>query len=123
MQLEAALSHMNKYGRIVLSGMISHFNLPVGQRYAVKNLFQLVGKSVRMQGFQIGDVNMRTKWTASHRRDMEKWLEDRSIKPIFDETVGVEHGAKAFKALLMGRNHGGVVLRVWSDYQGESTGD
>ena len=96
--------------------MISQYNLSADQRYGIKNLFQLVGKSVRMQGFQVGDVNMRAKWTSSHRRDVTKWLEEGSVKGTFDETVGIEHGAEAFKAMLTGGNHGKAVLRVWSDY-------
>lgn len=49
--LEAALTAMNTFGRVVACGMISQYNLPPPQQYGVKNLMLVVGKRITMRGF------------------------------------------------------------------------
>ena len=50
-QLEAAISHLNDFGRIVACGMISQYNKPSSEAYGVKNLMSVVRKKLRMRGF------------------------------------------------------------------------
>ncbi|KAL6576000.1 hypothetical protein OROHE_000471 [Orobanche hederae] len=47
--LEAALLNMKLNGRVVACGMISQYNLSEAQ--GVRNLFKIVAKQIRMQGF------------------------------------------------------------------------
>ncbi|KAL6575999.1 hypothetical protein OROHE_000470 [Orobanche hederae] len=47
--LEAALLNINLNGRVVACGMISQYNLSEAQ--GVRNLFKIVAKQIRMQGF------------------------------------------------------------------------
>ncbi|GJN91457.1 hypothetical protein Rhopal_004480-T1 [Rhodotorula paludigena] len=49
-QLEAALDHIGRGGRIVAIGGISTYN---GQPYGIKNLFHVVAKELKFEGFII----------------------------------------------------------------------
>ncbi|KAM0007555.1 putative oxidoreductase [Helianthus debilis subsp. tardiflorus] len=51
--LQAVLSNMRLNGRILVCRMISQYNLE--QEEGVRNLFLLVTKRLRMQGFIVGD--------------------------------------------------------------------
>lgn len=49
-------------GYLVACGMVSQYNLPLDQRYGVKNLFQIVAKRLKMQGFIVGDPGFGPKY-------------------------------------------------------------
>ena len=46
----------------VACGMVSQYNLAPGDRYPIKNLFHIIGKRIKFQGFIQGDANMRPKY-------------------------------------------------------------
>ncbi|XP_021822911.1 NADPH-dependent oxidoreductase 2-alkenal reductase-like [Prunus avium] len=58
--LEAVLNHVNKHAKIPLCGMIPEYNRVIKfvqvwtEREGVRNLLNLVGKEVHMQGFMLG---------------------------------------------------------------------
>ena len=109
-QLEAAIGHMNKGGRIVVCGMISQYNKSPNERYGIKNLFQFVGQGLTMRGFLVGDLI--PIWKDRHREDVSQWLEEGSIRAKIDETMGIEEAAKAFVGMLEGRNFGKAVIKI-----------
>ena len=49
--MQAAIAHMNTFGRIVACGMISQYNKPPEEAFGVTNLMQVVAKRLKMQGF------------------------------------------------------------------------
>ncbi|XP_021822882.1 (+)-pulegone reductase-like [Prunus avium] len=51
--LEAVLNHVNKNAKIPLCGMISGYNKVWTEREGVRNLLNLIGKEVNMQGFMV----------------------------------------------------------------------
>lgn len=60
-QLEAAINHMNDFGRIVACGMISNYNKPPSDHYPIRNLMQVVAKRLKMQGFIVRTAKHVTK--------------------------------------------------------------
>ncbi len=109
--LEAALEHMNDYGRIVLCGMISGYNAtePVA---GPANLFQIILKRLTMQGFIVTDHfdNMLQFY-----EDMGKWTTAGKIK--WKETVveGLENAPGAFVGLFRGQNFGKMLVKIGPD--------
>lgn len=106
--LEVALELMNKYGRVVMCGMISTYNSvepPPGPR----NLIHVVAKSLKMHGFIVTDfLDMAPQFFA----DMGAWIRTGKIK--WRETVvdGIENAPRAFLGLFKGDNIGKMLVRL-----------
>ena len=110
--LEAALEHMNKFGRIVMCGMISMYNAtePVP---GPANLFYLIGKQLTMQGFIVSDHYDKLM---QFYADMAKWIAEGHIK--WKETIveGLENAPSALIGLFNGENFGKMIVKIgdWS---------
>ena len=109
--LEAALEHMNTYGRIVMCGMISMYNAtkPVP---GPANLFYVTSKQLTMRGFIVMDHFDKLQQFFS---DMGKWISEGKIK--WKETIvhGIENAPKAFIGLFKGKNFGKMLVKIGSD--------
>jgi NADPH-dependent curcumin reductase CurA len=106
--LEAALAALRVRGRVVACGAISQYNateLPPGPR----NLFLVVTKRLRMEGFIVSDHTDRAPAFFS---DMASWVRDGSVR--YRETVvqGIENAPQAFIGLLGGENVGKMLVEV-----------
>ncbi|MCM2369666.1 NADP-dependent oxidoreductase [Aporhodopirellula aestuarii] len=106
--LEAALQHMNDFGRIAACGMISTYNATKPPA-APRNLFQVIGKRIRMQGFIVRD----------HMEDYQEFMRDvstliRSERVVWEETItdGLENAPNAFIGLFEGENLGKSLVRI-----------
>jgi NADPH-dependent curcumin reductase CurA len=106
--LEAALEHMNKFGRIVMCGMIDVYNAtaPVP---GPSNLFYIIGKQLTMQGFIVSDHFDKL---AQFYADMGKWIAEGKIK--WKETIvqGLENAPGAFIGLFKGENFGKMIVKI-----------
>ena len=109
--LEVALELMNKYGRLVMCGMISMYNdvePPPGPR----NLVYVVGKSLKMQGFIVSDfLDMVPQFFA----DMGAWVGAGKIKWRDTVVDGIENAPQAFLGLFKGDNIGKMLVRLGPD--------
>jgi NADPH-dependent curcumin reductase CurA len=106
--LEAALDHMNMFGRIPLCGMISQYNAtepPPGP----SNLGVAVGKRLTLKGFIVGDHAARFP---QFYADMGRWIAEGKIK--WRETVveGLEKAPAAFIGLFKGENFGKMLVKI-----------
>lgn len=109
--LDAALRHMKVFGRIAVCGMISAYNLDMPSP-APRNLFMLIVRRVRMQGFLVHD---HKDLLPAFLTDMGRWIAEGRLK--WKETVvdGLENAPAAFIGLFHGENLGKMLVRVAAD--------
>ncbi|XP_047954313.1 2-alkenal reductase (NADP(+)-dependent)-like [Salvia hispanica] len=105
--LEAVLSNMRLHGRVAVCGMISQYSLE--QPEGVHNLFNLITKRIRMEGFIVTD----------HYHLYPKFLEmvvplikEEKITYVEDIAEGIESAPGALVGLFSGRNVGKQVVVV-----------
>jgi NADPH-dependent curcumin reductase CurA len=96
----------------VACGMISQYNLPPSEAYPIRNLMQVVGKRLKMQGFIVGDANMGPKYSKEHQEKLQKWIADGSFKAQQSVTKGIDNAAEGFLGMLRGDNFGKAVLEI-----------
>jgi NADPH-dependent curcumin reductase CurA len=109
--LEAAIGALREHGRIVACGSISRYNDTEAQP-GPRNLFMVVTKRLRMQGYIVGDHNDRFPDFVA---DAATWARDGRLR--WRETVveGIERAPEAFIGLLRGDNIGKMLVKVGPD--------
>ena len=106
--LEAALEHMNTYGRLVMCGMISIYNATEPIPGPV-NLYYATTKRLTIQGFIVTDhFDKLPRFYA----DMGKWIAEGKIQ--WKETIveGIENAPQAFIGLFKGENFGKMLIKI-----------
>ncbi|MGW7086570.1 NADP-dependent oxidoreductase [Streptomyces sp. NPDC054871] len=106
--LEAAISSLREYGRIVRIGTMAQKN-STDTPYALRNLPDIVEKSLRMEGFLV-----------SNYRDVQEELNEFVVPHLqsgrigLDETVVEGFGSivDAFLGMLRGENRGKIIVRA-----------
>jgi NADPH-dependent curcumin reductase CurA len=103
-QLEAAITALRPFGRIAACGMISGYN---EAQPGPRNIIQIVGKRLRMQGFIVSD-----NWSHFGEFVAEIGPELRAGKIHAQESFvdGVENAPEAFIDMLRGGKHIGKVI-------------
>ncbi|RCV15885.1 hypothetical protein SETIT_3G093900v2 [Setaria italica] len=105
--LEAVLDNMRVHGRIPVCGMISQYNLE--QPEGVHNLFQVVAKRLRMEGFMVFDYfNQYYKF----EEEMAGYLKEGKVSYVEDVADGLEKAPAALIGLFTGRNVGKQLVAV-----------
>jgi NADPH:quinone reductase len=109
--LEAAIGALRTYGRVVACGSISRYN-DVQAAPGPRNMFMVVTKRLRIQGYIISDHYDRFPEFLEKARE---WVRDGRLR--YRETVveGIENAPKAFLGLLRGENIGKMLVRVGTD--------
>lgn len=109
--LEAAMQHMNNFGRIVVCGLISQYNVTEPQP-GPRNLRLVYEKRLTLQGFIVTDhYDRRPQFLA----DMRQWISEGKIK--WRETIidGIENAPRAFIGLFKGENLGKMIVKIGPD--------
>ena len=109
--LQAALAHMDDFGRVVMCGMISQYNLTEPEP-GPNNLMLAVGRRLTLRGFIVSDHwDRRPQFYA----DMGKWIAEGKVK--WKETIveGIENAPRAFIGLFTGENLGKMLVKVGPD--------
>ncbi|MCO5581582.1 hypothetical protein L7F22_035470 [Adiantum nelumboides] len=111
--LEAALENLRPKERIVACGMVSQYNKKASERDGVRNLMNVVGKSLKMEGFI--EFDYQETWDLFFE-EVSQYLQEGKIKYETDVVGrGVEEFPKALVAILKGENKGKAVLHVSDD--------
>jgi NADPH-dependent curcumin reductase CurA len=107
-QLEAAIGALRKRGRVVACGSISRYN-DVEAAPGPRNMFMVVTKRLRIQGYIISDHYERFPEFLERARE---WVREGRLR--YRETVveGIENAPKAFLGLLRGENIGKMLVKV-----------
>jgi NADPH-dependent curcumin reductase CurA len=109
--LEAALSQMNDFGRVIMCGLIAHYNAtepPVGPG----NLGLVITRRLSIKGFIVSDHQDRLP---NFYYDMGQWIGDGRMK--WRETIveGLENAPQALIGLFSGDNIGKMVVQIGVD--------
>ncbi|CAO2838047.1 unnamed protein product [Amaranthus hypochondriacus] len=107
--LEAVLNHVNTYARIPLCGMISQYNKVWTEREGVRNLLNMVGKEVHMQGFMLSSYMNRF---VDFITEMGGYLKDKKITSKLKINKGIESFPESLASLFTSSNIGKVVIEV-----------
>ena len=111
--LEAAIDAANDHARIITCGMISQYNLSSpDDAYPIRNLFKVVAKRLKMQGFIVGDKDMGPMYHEEHQKNVQQWIKDGSFKVQLSITNGMDHAAEGLVGMLKGDNFGKAVLVI-----------
>jgi NADPH-dependent curcumin reductase CurA len=107
--LDAALSNMNDFGRIVLCGSIADYEGHERPAGGTRNLFEATKRRLSLQGFIISDHADRFE---DFQNQVKEWLRRGAL--TYRETVyeGLESMPQAMIGLLHGENHGKAIVRL-----------
>jgi len=105
--LQAVWPLLNDFARVVVCGLIAHYNDNTPSRSP--DLRSVLIKRLTVRGFIITDHNARLD---DFLRDVSAWLREGRIKYREDIVDGLEHAPEAFIGLLHGRNFGKLIVRV-----------
>ncbi|KAM7464856.1 hypothetical protein LguiB_012418 [Lonicera macranthoides] len=105
--LDAVLPNMRLHGRVAVCGMISQYNLEEPE--GIRNLFCLITKRVRMEGFLVFDYyHLYPKFLEL----VLPQIKEGKIVYVEDMTEGLESAPAALVGLFSGRNVGKQVVVV-----------
>ncbi|HJD82438.1 NADP-dependent oxidoreductase [Kitasatospora aureofaciens] len=107
--LEGAISAMRDRGRIAWCGAVAQYNNLQDPPAAPRNLYDVVGKNLRLEGFLVRDH-------LDARSELYDFLVPhlRSGALVPDETVvdGFDRVVEAFLGMLRGANTGKMIVRI-----------
>ncbi len=105
-QLEAALSLMNRGGRVAMCGVISQMNSePAGP----KNIALAIVKGLTLRGFTVG---FHQEHQAEFLKHMAPWVAEGTIQWKVTERTGLDDAVPAFLDLFTGGNVGKMVVTL-----------
>ncbi|KAI3411710.1 uncharacterized protein J3R85_017669 [Psidium guajava] len=107
--LDAALLNMRVGGRIAVCGMVSQHSQTSPR--GIHNLFNLIMKRIRMQGFLQSDY--LHLFPLFFNQVMEYYKQGK-VTYVEDVAHGLEHAPAAFVGLFSGRNVGKQVIHIAS---------
>jgi NADPH-dependent curcumin reductase CurA len=106
--LDSILALINLGARISLCGMISQYNA-TDRMPGPSNLFMLIVRRARMQGFLVSDYMGRA---AEAMTALGGWLKEGKLKYRVDVVEGLEQTPRAVNKLFDGSNQGKLVVKI-----------
>ncbi|EXC01260.1 NADP-dependent alkenal double bond reductase P1 [Morus notabilis] len=106
---EAVLNHVNKYATIPVCGMISDYNKVWTNREGVRNLLNMVGKEVKIQGYLVGTYMDRYE---DFIKEMVSYKKQGKISSKYKFYQGIEQFLESLESLFTGSCAGKVLIQV-----------
>lgn len=106
--LEAALAVLKPQGRVAVCGMIAQYNATEPSP-APRNLAQIIGKRLRLQGFIVSDHGDMQE---TFRREMADWIAQGKIHWEETTVTGIDRAPEAFIGLFTGMNLGKMLVKL-----------
>ncbi len=108
--LDAALMHLKVGARVAICGQISQYsNAGPADAYRYANLFQLLMKRARIEGFVVPDFDDRASEIDARLADLAA---RGALKPRIHVLEGLDRAAGGLELLLTGGNRGKLLVRV-----------
>ncbi|MCK9564299.1 MAG: NADP-dependent oxidoreductase [Bacteroidales bacterium] len=108
--LDTCMQHLAEGARLVLCGAISQYD-HTGQHEPVHNLWQLITKRARAQGFMFSDYIDRYPDAMA---EMASWIRAGKLKSPVTISTGIESTAAAYCDMLTGKSRGKCLVRLSS---------
>jgi NADPH-dependent curcumin reductase CurA len=106
--LEAAIDSMVDHGRIAWCGAIAQYH-SAEPPAAPRNLFDIGGKSIRLEGFAVRDyAHLFDEWAGF----IVPYLQSGQVVPDHTIVAGFDHVVDAFLGLLRGENVGKMIVQT-----------
>jgi len=106
--LDQVLECLALNARIVLCGAVSQYE-KTGRHTGITNLWQLVTKRARAEGFMFSDyVDDYPEAMA----ELSQWIREGKLRSPVDITSGIENTADAFCRMLAGKTRGKCLVKV-----------
>jgi NADPH-dependent curcumin reductase CurA len=106
--LNSVLALINLGARVSLCGMIAQYNA-TERMPGPSNLFMLIVKRARIQGFLVSDYMARASEAMSA---LGRWFKEGKIKYRVDVVEGLEQAPSAVNKLFDGSNQGKLVVKI-----------
>ena len=106
--LQAAINHLNEFGRVAVCGSIAGYNRtdPVP---GPNNLALIVRKSLTIRGFRVSDYAARQP---DFLADMKRRLAEGAVRNRETVVEGIERAPQAFMGLFDGVNVGKMIVKL-----------
>jgi NADPH-dependent curcumin reductase CurA len=109
--LEAVLDHINLKARIAMCGAVSQYGND-DRPYAPSNIYNLLLKRARMEGFIVLDYAADRRWWRKAEEQMIQWHLQGRLQYRLDVVDGLEQTPVAMTRLFTGANTGKLLVRV-----------
>jgi len=106
--LEAAMFHLNDFGRIAACGAIAQYN-EAGPVPGPRNMMMIVSKRLTLRGFIVSD---HAAVAAEFYQRAGAWVAEGRLTARETVVDGLDHAVDAFLDLLRGGNTGKMLVRL-----------
>lgn len=112
--LDAALMNINSNARIVMCGTISSYNDDVGNRAGPANMWQLLVKNARIEGFTVSHPDHVARWQ-EYRDEIEQAIVEDKLHYRDQIVKDIENTLDAFRSLFQSGNSGRLIMQFSED--------
>lgn len=109
--LEKVLERINMKARIAMCGAISQY-AEDEKPYAPKNIYNLLNKRARIEGFIVLDYATDTRWWRHAENELTQWNLQGRLKYRLEIIDGLENAPSAVTKLFKGENQGKLLIKI-----------